>query len=285
MNLDKALSNTRCLGKACNKFGIPFVIHDDFGNWLEVSIGNKKLQFINRVTPFNNGSIFKLCKDKEFSYRLFSKEIKMAKTKGFVDPNCNEDYSKYVSSDEVGEVVNKMIKEFKFPFVVKMNSGSFGNNIFVVNSQEEVKKSVEQIYNKDSENYDYLALAQEFIDIEKEFRVIWFKGEALLIYEKVIEEKNDHISPMFNPGAKTVEIPENDKTYKDLVSFFKESKTLEEQIEYAGFDVAVDKDGKIWLLEINASPILDKFARDNGDDALVVVYEKMLNIIQGQENE
>lgn len=283
MNLSDALSNTRCLAKACEKLGIQFFTHDDFGNWLELNINGKKLQFINRNVPFNSGSIFKLCKDKEFSYRLFHKELKMAKSKGYVDPDCNSDYSKFVLFKDKSSITKDILENFNFPLIIKMNSGSLGTNVFIVNSEKEIYDSLTEIFNKDSENYDYLSLAQEFINIDREFRIIWFKEEPLLIYEKVVESKHVSISPMFNPDAKTVNLDQNEKTYKELVAFIKSSKTLINQIEYAGFDIAIDKSGQTWLLEINASPILDKFARDHGDDALVSVYEKMLNIIQNYE--
>ena len=35
-------------------------------------------------------------------------------------------------------------------------------------------------------------------------------------------------------------------------------------INYAGLDIALDKNGSYWLIEINSSPHYDIFVRDNG---------------------
>jgi D-alanine-D-alanine ligase-like ATP-grasp enzyme len=52
------------------------------------------------------------------------------------------------------------------------------------------------------------------------------------------------------------------------------------QINFAGADLLRDKNGKLWLLELNSRPVFSIFIRDNGKEPVVKMYEKMLNTFQ-----
>jgi hypothetical protein len=93
--MSKAVINTYCLMKACDTLGIPYVIHDSYGNFVEVH-ARQPLFFINFVTPWNDASAAALCKDKEYTYRLLSPHIHTPKTTAYFDPNFNrKNYKKY----------------------------------------------------------------------------------------------------------------------------------------------------------------------------------------------
>ena len=47
-------------------------------------------------------------------------------------------------------------------------------------------------------------------------------------------------------------------------------------INYAGLDIALDKNGKYWLIEINSSPNYDIFVRDNDRQIVVTMFKGLL---------
>jgi hypothetical protein len=47
-------------------------------------------------------------------------------------------------------------------------------------------------------------------------------------------------------------------------------------LDYAGVDIALDKNGNYWLIEINSQPTFNIFIRDNGEAVIVEMFKKML---------
>ena len=50
--------------------------------------------------------------------------------------------------------------------------------------------------------------------------------------------------------------------------------------EWIGLDIAKDKNNEWWILELNTRPGFSYFIRDNGDEKIVEMYEKLLNRIK-----
>jgi glutathione synthase/RimK-type ligase-like ATP-grasp enzyme len=47
-------------------------------------------------------------------------------------------------------------------------------------------------------------------------------------------------------------------------------------VNYGGLDIALDKNGNYWLIEINSSSGFDIFIRDNSEAVIVEMFKKML---------
>jgi len=227
--------------------------------------------------PFNNGSLDTIAKDKDFSYELLSGEIKMPKTKAYLDPNCDKKYSHYILKNSLEDIVVDIEENFSYPVVVKMNRGHMGIHVYKCKDRDFAIKAFNEIFNKEQQYYDYIVLVQEFVEIKKEYRVIWFKGEIILLYEKVCDKKNINLSPFHNSESKAVLI--NDKKIKgDIFKFLLKSTNLE-KFEYLGIDVVQIKDESFVLIELNSQPAFNFFVRDNGESDLVEMYKKILNNI------
>ena len=257
----KAVLNTYCVAQACNNLKIPYIIHDEHGNCVEVHGRNRKLFFINFETPWNDDSSAKLCRDKEFTYRVLHKYVAMPSSVAFFDPAFQlKRYKRFVKHDDINKIANEICGKFVFPIIVKMNSGSKKRNVFLCRDEKKVRRALELIYDKKSLNYDYIAIAQSYVDIKAEYRVIIFKSKVLLIYTKHTRE------------AKAVRDASSLKRIKKFIAPIFEYTNA----QFAGLDIAIDRKGAMWLFEMNSCPGFDRFARKYGEKTVVKLYEKML---------
>ncbi len=248
-------TNTRCLIEAAKRLGLPYEIFDKNGNFLRFRAGDKNLDFINYATPFNMNSFSKMTKDKEFTYFLVSKAVSMPKTLAFIDPNYDEGGEIKPEPKTLESMTDEIVKEFSLPVVVKPNSLSGGKNYFLCEKKENIITALEKIFYK-NKNYDYLALAQEYVIPKEEYRVVVFKNKVEIVYtrkayitdKKIINEMEDFINPIF-----------------PVLS-----------IGFAGLDVIVSKTGEKYLLEINSEPGFSNLVAKSGDEPLIEMYCRML---------
>jgi len=274
------LPNTRCIKLACERLGITCVTHDQNENFLSVHL-NKPLFFVNFATPFNDEGISKICRDKEFSYTLLKENIRAPKTLAFFDPHHqNKDYIKYIVEEGHHAIVKKITSTFSLPVIVKMNSGSKGINVFLCHLESEILHALQEIYRKDSPNYDYIAIAQEYIRIEKEYRVIVFEREIVLIYEKELSNAKftGNLSPLHQKNSRAVLIDTID-FYRQINAFILPLyKCLD--VQFTGLDILLDQNNELVLLELNTRPGFAYFTRDNGEKPLIDMYEKILKKVK-----
>ena len=62
--------------------------------------------------------------------------------------------------------------------IVKRNRGSAGNNVLLCETKEQVQAAIATVFNVNSKDYDYVCLAQEYIDIRHEYRAVFFNQKA-----------------------------------------------------------------------------------------------------------
>ncbi|HYC83331.1 MAG TPA: alpha-L-glutamate ligase [Candidatus Paceibacterota bacterium] len=275
MSKNTTITNTRCLVQACERLGIPFVIHDSHDNFVEVSLA-RPFFFTNTTTPFNAGSVGKICRDKEFSYRLLKGAVVMPKTKGYFNPLVESSSGlKYVSIPTIGEIVADIAGNFSLPVIIKRNAGSLGNNVFLCQDRAEIETALRTIYAKNN-HYDYVALAQAFVPSSVEYRVVIFGGELVFAYEKSIEgaEFTGNLSPLHYDKARAIPV-KDERTLSELNAFIK-PLFGRFPVEYAGLDIVRGHDGQLCLIEVNGHPGFSRFVQDNGDEEVVRLYEIML---------
>jgi len=232
--------------------------------------------FVNSSTPFNVGSVERICQDKDFAYRLFSSRIRMPKTASFLNPFVENEHAKYKIEKSIEHIVDEIGKHSTFPVIVKMNSGCQGNNVFLCRDKKEAATALKSIYNKNSRFYDYVALAQQYIKPKREYRAIFFERKALLVYEKDTSGSRfvGNLSPLHFEGAKAVHI--TDTQIVGAIEQFAMPIFELLPVSFGGFDIIEDEKGKLWLIEINSRPGFSYFVRDNGLEPLVLMYVTIL---------
>ncbi len=258
--------------QACKNLRIPFTILEEHGNFLKLEMHGKVLFFVNFNVPWNNSGTEKIARDKGYSYQLFHEQVRMPKSIAYFDPRYTDaKYEVYRKFKNIPEIVRDMCTQFAFPFVIKMNGGSRARNMFICHDTQKVTRALRCIFNKKSRYYDYAATAQELIDIADEYRVIMFRGEIMLAYKK-----NPARVTKIKSNAKA-EIVIDKKLLADLQNFVRPIYDLS-SIEYTALDVAMTKQGELCLFELNVAPGFDYFVRHNGEQPLVEMFERILEI-------
>ena len=270
------LTNIEILLEACQELNIPYEILHPSQNLIRIRHSGEDYFFVNYMTAFDSGSLAQIFKDKEYTYQLLKAQINTPKTLSFVSPHCEEKYKKYLIFPDIESIVLEVNKNFAFPVIIKRNRGSGGNNVFLCQSGEQIKAALEIIFNVNSKDYDYVALAQEYIEIEHEYRAVFCKEKLVLLYakDKSQAEFAGNLSPLHWEGAKAQHIT-NSRVIAEIEDFVR-PVFAEMAIDYAGFDIALDTKGAYWLIEINSSPNYDIFVRDNDRQIVVTMFKGIL---------
>lgn len=277
------LTNIEILLAACEELNIPYEILHPSQNLIRLKHGGEEYYFVNYMTPFNSASVAEIFKDKEYTYQLLNGKINTPRTLGFVSPHCEEKYKKYLSFPDIESIVIEVNKKFAFPVILKRNRGAGGNNVFLCESREQIKEALEIIFNVNSKDYDYVALAQEYIEIAHEYRAVFCKQKLVLLYEKDKSQAKfaGNLSPLHWEGAKAKHII-NPNLMSEIEDFVK-PVFAEIAINYAGLDIALDTKGAYWLIEINSSPNYDIFVRDNDRQIAVKMFKDILENWKSRE--
>lgn len=273
------LTNIELLLAACQELNIPYEILHPSQNLIRIKDRGENYYFVNYMMPFNSASIAQIFKDKEYTYQLLNGKINTPRTLGFFSPHCQEKYKKYLTFPDIESILLEVNKNFAMPMIIKKNRGAGGNNVFLCETTEQVKEALEIIFNIDSKDYDYVALAQEYIEIAHEYRAVFCKEKLVLLYEKDKSQAEfaGNLSPLHWEGAKAKHII-NPNLMSEIEDFVK-PVFAEMAINYAGFDIALDKNGQYWLIEINSTPNYDIFMRDNDRQIVVTMFKGILETL------
>ncbi len=257
------LTQLDCLKEACKRLGISYTAHDAFGNLISVFAPSGVLHFANFSTPFNSGAAEQICKDKGFTALILGKHLSMPKSRTYTDPGFREGYDGFKKHGDLESIVRDIEKDFSYPVVIKKNTGTRGINVFLCQNSSEAENALSTIFKKDSLEYDYGALVQEYIRPVAEYRAVRFFGKTVFLYRT----KSLWSSPTKKPG----EMPARE-AFEALLAPVQALLPL----AFFGADVIEDANGKLWLLELNTRPGFANFIRENGTEPVISLYEKML---------
>lgn len=183
--------------------------------------------------------------------------------------------------------------KLRFPVIAKPSSGHSGIGITKFDSPSDLKKS------EDLESFD---LFSEAISIETEIRIVYLKDE---IVSYMVREARDEKSKFLQGKAKTmgkqkaedkldfvyhVMLP--DQVHSEPDFFFSHRERLDKlkeivkqvrekvKLEYLTLDIAIDKDDKIWVIEVNSEPGSSGVMLANTYDAIFRdFYGKNMNAV------
>lgn len=264
--------NLKIFLELCQEKNIPCSIIHPSGNLVEVkSLSGEPYLFTIGTTPFNSHSMVTLCKDKEFFYDYYKGTVRMPRTRSFLTPFCSDEWRSHLEFPTIDAIVQETKKDFDFPCIVKMNKGSQGKCVFKAKNEDELKKSLDEIYKT-----DYIALVQDYINIQSEYRVIFLHQDLVFAYKKNNENAQfiGNLSPLHFKGA-YAEIVEDEKLLQNFRNFT-HSMFQRKDIPYCGLDITLDTDNKMWLIEANTSPGFEYFLQNpQGKSLLRGLYTKM----------
>lgn len=182
---------------------------------------------------YNSSESIKICDDKSLTYlNLLNKNIPMPKT--LISPlTFNFD----ISSDN--DFYDIILGNFDFPFIIKECFGSFGEQVYLIKDENELKNKLIELKNK-------RFIVQEFIkeSFGKDIRIEVIGGEIILSVMRINEK--DFRANLTN-GGKCYEYSPT-KEEKDLA--LKVCKNF--NLHFAGVDILFGKNGPIFC-EVNSN--------------------------------
>ena len=275
------LTNIRMLLAACKKLSVEYDILHPNQNLVRVRLSDRDHYFTNYSTPLIPQAIAEIFKDKQYFYQVFQDVVKMPRTRYFISPYCSEKYIEYLEFPTIEQIMAEIARDFQLPVIIKRNRGSGGSNVFKCFDNQQSRQAIETIFNINFKSYDYVALAQEPINIVKEYRSVCLNHQQVILYDKDFSqaEFTGNLSPLHWEGAIAKQV--NDPTIiKAIADFIQPIFRKMPSIAYVGLDVALDDHNNYWLIEANSHPNFDIFIRDNGEDAIVGLFEKILEYLK-----
>lgn len=269
--------HTEALLKACDELNIKYKDIGESGVFVEIEANGKKHHFISSRSPLNNTVVDEIARDKGHTYELLGGVIKMPKTYSYIDPHPGKEFLEpYAKFKSTHEIVDDIESKLPYPFIIKMNRGSRGDNVYKINDRDAARKALETIFDKTSRRYDYVALAQEYVPIKADYRVTVVNKKVELVYRKDNTNAKfvGNLSPLHWEGAKAV--IETDDDLISRISKFISPIFDHLDLQYAGLDVVIDKNDDMFLIELNTHPAYNSLVEHCGDEHLVKVYTKVI---------
>ncbi|MEM9220084.1 MAG: hypothetical protein AAGD25_37875 [Cyanobacteria bacterium P01_F01_bin.150] len=267
-----------CLIKACEQLDIKYDFIDKENNVVRVHLPSGLNYFESNKTPFNTEVMFGLFKDKMHSYELLNSCVRMPKTISFLDFNVSEKYKKYLKNYSILSIIDEAFTSFDLPFIIKSNKGSFGINVYLCETNENVYTALTKIFDKNSKDYDYIALVQEFIATKEEYRLVCAFGEPLLVYRRGNAKRFNARYWENNEKAQMID----DRKIVDELFDFVRPVFDKIKIGFVGFDIIRREDDELFLIELN-SPRFDNLLNNNGHESVVNLYVRALELFMKKQ--
>ena len=195
---------------------------------------------------FNSPRSIELCDDKMMTYLALScLHIDMPKT---IAPPLN-----YTFEETDPDYLKRIGDELGFPLVAKLNYGSLGNNVFLL-------QNLDELIDFDAKSRQKPRLYQRFIASSKgkDFRLIVIGGK--FVAGMMRYNDSDFRSNVAQGGkGYNVEIP---PSYIEMA----EKAATALKLDYAGVDILVGIGGKPILCEVNSNAFIDGIEKTTGID-------------------
>ena len=154
------------------------------------------------------------------------------------------------------------LEELSYPIVAKKRISSRSKHNVKLNTEEELLSWIEQ-----KNTCDYIF--QEFIDADKDLRVVVFDGQVLGIVSRDMYLRENNRMAV------------KGQTVYEIQDFFIEGNVLKVATymgaDFIGFDFLLDKDGNYYLIEANLSPQFVTFSRTTGINIAEKIIEKLVS--------
>lgn len=282
-----------------------------FGWITELKKNNVAKHIIGYQFDLNSAISYNIAGDKFATYEVLkSNDVPTIEHRMIFNPQTRSKYYKNKFLNEAKELLKQNGNEI----VIKANDSCKGKDVFICMSDIEIEHIVEKLF---EEKNDTLS-ACPYIDIEYEYRAIFLCGEILYIYKKkkpyvigdgkstlkelivqkftennnidfcrnldfsMIPNENEEVTISWkhnlSSGAEPIIIDENDE-FIDKVREIAIKAGNAINIKFASVDIAVTKNKEIFVMEINGSVCMNKFAEiiPNGYEIAKSIYSKAID--------
>lgn len=233
----------------------------DFALFLDKDINLARHLENNNIRVFNSSSAIEVCDDKgKTALALEGSGIVMPKT--FLSPFVfnNQDKIEY-------DFLDNIIKELKYPLVLKEAKGSFGEQVYLVDNREQIIKIIEKKKNISS------FVFQEYIkeSAGKDIRLQVVGGEVVAAVKRIGAEGDFRANVTL--GGKMFKY---EPTMREIAAAISATQRL--GVEIASVDFLKTKK-QIYLCEVNSNAYTTTISKTTGIDVSDKVVKYIFNQI------
>ena len=213
------------------------------------------------IRVFNKAKVIEICDDKGLTaLYLENHSIKMPKTILAPFTYQNIGYTNY-------DFLDNVIKQLSFPFIVKENKGSFGQQVYLVSNKQELLHLMQKIGTKN-------ILFQEFIQSSfgRDVR-LYVIGKKVVLSVKRIAQNGDFKANVSNGGTMVPFTPS--KEFIEMAQ--KVARILD--VDFAGIDLLFDENEKPIFCEINSNAHFKNVYKATGVDLSILLVDYILENI------
>lgn len=151
----------------------------------------------------------------------------------------------YYSPEYSAKKISTAIKFLKFPIVIKKCNTSQGRGVFLAKNKKDLIQKLSKIKGKE-------AILQEYIENDFDYRILVL-GSRVAVAEKKIRTSKTDFRSNIRLGAEEKFLPLLEVSEKIKNIAREAARTTNVQI--AGVDVVMDKKGKLFIFEVNSTPV------------------------------
>lgn len=220
-------------------------------NWIHsLSKGGKQVYILGLHFPLNPESSAAIARDKTATSSLLLLHGVSAVPHTLVSFSARYTLGTYLP------VLEKAVKEYGYPLVVKPNTGSEGRNVVMVDNEDMLLAAVKTIHGEDTS-----ACVCPFVSSEVEYRVVVLDGKALLVLGKR-PQASEWRHNITHGAVPFVHIPTDLESKLHLLAT---KATQAIALRVASVDILCDRDGSLFVLEVNASVSLLAFSKHSDE--------------------
>ena len=241
-----------------------------FGWIRELKKDGKIVHIVRNNFDLNPASCTDIVNDKYATYEVLKEnKIPTLEYNIVFNPKTREEYF----SGKIEKEVEKYFNLYNGKIVIKTNNSSEGKGVFLF---EDLKESIEKVKELfDIEKEDSISICP-FENIEEEYRTVYLNGEILFVYKKVNYTENWKLN--LANGAIPVKVEDNDPNMNTILDIAKKSGHAV-NAKFVSIDISKSKDGRLFVMEINGSVCMSKFAEQfpGGYEITKSIYEKAID--------
>ena len=233
-------------------------------------------------TPFNSTEADAMMNDKWRFYETTNDALRFPYTDAIEKRSSQSDA-------EIAEDIKAKISDpghvFSLPIVLKPNNGSLSQDVFIVDDENDLTQAIHTI-RQNRDRGDQM-LVQQYMGDENgpypEIRAICLDGESQIVYTKNVEHATpgSRANPSYWTGSLPVEV--EDPKIMDQIDSIASHLHEAHGVHYVAFDLKVDRNGGVWILEANSSPMgLERVEREmnNGPEKIRQLTDRMIDKIK-----
>lgn len=213
---------------------------------------------------FNKSTSIEICDDKYLTYKELEGKIRQAKT--MFSPLI---YYGNLSCDY--DLINKIEKNFQYPFIIKSCHGSFGFQVYKIDNNEQLIKCLIKL-----ETTPFII--QEYISSSfgKDLR-LQVVGNDVVCAMKRINENGDFRANITNGGIAYNHIPSASQVDMAI------SATKILKLDFAGIDLLFDENGEPIFCEANSNAHIETIGKISNINVYNKIIEYIVNCIRNTD--